>query len=1163
MSYTAINIQGNILSLEILDKIRADEEFAYQKPQDFGFGRKESLRDHIGAAWAEAHTLWEMYRRKVENLPEGEYGTSPTRKLWMVPLLYELGYDLESARAEEVEGRTYPISHRDIGRDGFPVLIMGYEDALDRKPGGNRLRMSPHALMQEYLNRTEHLYGLVTNGRVIRLLRDSNRLARLAYIEFDIEKMIEEDLYNEFALMYRLIHASRMPASQEETEESVIEHYHQESLAAGTRIRNKLRMAVKEAMEHLGNGFLQHAANEDFIARVRAGEVQANVLYRLLLRVIYRIIFVATIEERNLVFGRLSHKDPDYERKHRLRTLYREYYSFERLRGLAAASVYIDPAKEDLWQALLTTFRLFEPLGEGEKLGIQPLGGDLFGAGRLQEEGIDLYGLHITNEVFLGVLDRLTVFRNEKGERVRVNYRDLDVEELGSVYEALLELHPYFSTGGVHPRFGFTEGSERKLTGSYYTRHDLVAQLIRTALLPVIEERVGQAATPAGREQALLEITVCDPAAGSGHFLLAAARTLGFELARIRSGEENPGEEWITGAMRDVVERCIYGVDKNPAAVELCRLGLWLVGHNSGKPLTFLDHKIKCGDSLVGLDDLQRLDKGIPNGAFKPVTGDDKATAAYFAKKNKNFLKDRQLSLVQEPQETAENIHRYAGKYRDLVRFKVETLADYEEKQREYQQIKYNPGWLKDQTACNLFTWAFFQPYRQGQQDHETVTSETLALFRRSSGSVNARLEGIANAAAAEHRFFHWPLEFPDVFERGGFDVMLGNPPWDIIELKEKEFFATRDVSIANAANKAQRIKKIEKLKENNPALYEAYVKELHYINASRRFIQESGVLTLTIKGRTNTYSVFSELALKKLNKKGRGGILVPTGIATDDSNKLFFSKIVENNQLVSLFDFENKKALFPDVHRSYKFCLLNISGGEVTNTHKMQFAFFLHDVLDLQDKRRVFTLTKDDFLRINPNTRTTPVFRTKIDAELTSKIYSRVPVLINEQKNQNPWGITFRQGLFNMSSDSHLFRTAEQLRGEGFVLQGNRFVRGEEMWLPLYESKMIWHFDHRFCTYAGVESRSSTHMPTPTPEQYRDPAFLALPWYWVSREKVEEQTDREWFLGFRDIARSTDNRTGIFTIIPYVAINNKLPVMLSENSTTDIFCLLGHICPK
>lgn len=1163
MSFTSITIQGNIISTETLEKIRSGENYPHQQAVDFGFEKKVVLREKIASAWATVRGQWEVFRTKLENLPENDTGFTITRKFWIIPFLYELGYDIEASTAETVNQKSYAINFRDRNRDDFPVIVTGYYEKLDRKPESGRFRMSPHALMQEYLNCTEHLYGLVTNGKSLRLLRDSNKLSRLAYIEFDLEKIMEDGLYNEFAVLYRLLHSSRMPQSRDKAEESIIEYYHQESIDSGSRIREKLREAVHDAIIILANGFLKNSQNYEFIELVRRNEINPETMYKLLLRCIYRIIFLATIEERNLVYPKLNYKDPEYEKLQRLKNIYLNYYSIEKYRNLVSSPGYINPSKNDLWQGLLATFRLFEPGGEGVKLGIQPLGGELFGLNAMKDENIDLYSLKLTNENFTEFFIKLSAFRDERGVLTRINYRDLDVEELGSVYEALLELQPYFSTEGPYPFFGFTEGSERKLTGSYYTRHDLVAQLIKTALLPVMEERLGRASTREEKEKALLNITVCDPAAGSGHFLIAAAKVMGFELARIRSGEENPGEEWVLQATRDVIENCIYGVDKNPAAVELCRLSLWLVGHNRGKPLTFLKHKIKCGDSLIGVDDLSRLTKGIPKGAFNTSMEYESETALIYKKLNQEFLKTK-VYTTQAQEETLSNDEKIlADNYEKIIRIPVNKLADYSIKETEYMRLETSSQMNKDRTACNLFTYAFFQQYNE---KNEIITSETLALFLSSEHSINKGLKDLVNAKALEYKFFHWPLEFPLVFEKGGFDVVLGNPPWEIMELKEKEFFESRDKSIAQAENKDKRTKLIELLKNNNPGLYRDYLVALQYINASRKFIQESGVFKLTIRGRVNTYSVFSEKAMDLLNSQGRAGILIPTGIATDDSNKFFFSRLVESNRLVSLFDFENRKKLFKDVDSRYKFCLLTLSGGPLPANHEAKFAFFLHDVLDLQDKIRVFTLTRDDFLRINPNTKTCPIFRTKIDADLTKKIYNYVPILLNEEKSQNPWGVTFRQGLFNMATDSHLFKTASELEAMGFTLKGNRFVKGRppyqgdegEMWLPLYEAKMIWHYDHRFGTYESVDSRSNTQTPIPSLEQYQNPEYVIKPWYWVEKNKVLEilkpkksilknKDDKlfNWHLSFRNNARTTDERTFISSIIPICGVGNSMPLFL------------------
>lgn len=296
-----------------------------------------------------------------------------------------------------------------------------------------------------------------------------------------------------------------------------------------------------------------------------------------------------------------------------------------------------------------------------------------------------------------------------------------------------------------------------------------------------------------------------------------------------------------------------------------------------------------------------------------------------------------------------------------------------------------------------------------------------------------------AQALAVENRFFHWPLEFPEVFESGGFDVILGNPPWERIKLQEEEFFASRNTAIARAPNAAARKRLIADLPKTNPALWHDYQRALHGAESTSRFLRGSGQYPLTGRGDINTYSVFAERVRSLLNIRGRAGIIVPTGIATDATNQFFFADLVEQGQLASLFDFENREALFPGVHRSYKFCLLTLTGSR-TQTDATTFTFFATRTEHLRDPRRVFTLTADDIARINPNTRTLPVFRTRQDADLTRAIYQRVPVLVNERTGENPWGVRFLR-MFDMSNDSHLFRTRAELEKQGYRLVGNRFV--------------------------------------------------------------------------------------------------------------------------
>ncbi len=1136
MNLPSINIQGNILSGEILEKIR-NEDINHQTAVSFGQGKNARVRDEIGLAWSSIRGLWQTFRIRKERFSPEDSGTSETRNFWMLPFLTTLGYDVEKVTAEVIDNKTYAISHRAANLQGFPVHIMGINDSLDKRRESSGPRLSPHALVQEYLNKTDdHLYAIVTNGRHLRLLRDATRLVRMTYLEFDLEKMMEEELFADFAILFRVLHATRMPAKNGEGETSIIEQYHQESLDAGSRIREKLREAVEYAIQQLANGFLQHPANDILREKIRDQEIAPNDYYQHLLRLIYRFLFLLVTEDRGLVYP-----DKPSEALKKSRQIYTSFYSMDRIRRLVMCKLFVDHSKYDLWESVKVNFSLFEYAQTGEKLELKPLGAGIFEPGAL---GI-LPDLCLTNGVLLEVMQKLCYFEQPDGRgMIRVNYGDLDVEEFGSVYESLLELHPVITGMELsRPLFSFSYGSERKTTGSYYTRHDLVAQLLKTALDPLIEERLKPLQSRQEKEQALLSLKVCDPACGSGHFLLAAARKIALRLAQERTGEENPGREPMMQAMRQVIQHCIYGVDKNPAAVELCKVVLWIEGHSTGKPLSFLDHKIRPGDSLVGVDSLSRLKEGIPDGAFADTTGDHKPAVIAQKRRNTAFRKTRQFDLFFERIDFESHTRRFADGMRAVDALLGDDLDQINRQKQRYEAFRSHTGWWKDYTACNLFAYAFFQEYAENKSDHLYVNSEYLARYMQSAGSLNAQMEAMATAQAMKTRFFHWPLEFPDVAEQGGFDLILANPPWERIKLQEKEFFGGRDTAIEQAPNAAARKRKIEDLKNSNPTLLKAYHQALHESESSSKFIRDSGRYPLTGRGDINTYSIFAELIKEGINQKGSAGFIVPTGIATDDTNKHYFASLVEYGQLVSMFDFENKNAIFPGVHRSYKFSLITL-GGPYPN-RQTRFGFFLHDVLDLADKRRVFALTQQDFLNINPNTKTTPIFRTRQDAELTAKIYSRVPVLINEEKKQNPWGVKFMT-MFHMSNDSHLFRTRTQMEAEGFTLMGNRFVKGDEVWLPLYESKMIWHFDHRFGSYAGIDSRTSTQINSPTPGQYQDPCYQILPWYWVNKEEVERQTDRKWFLGFRDITNSTNERTMISSIVPLSAIGHTQPLIIS-----------------
>ncbi len=1137
---TGIDIQGNLIAADLTPDLLTGG-IKGQSPEDFGLAKSDKLADEIATAWGIAKAHWIAFQNYRSRLAEDDPATSLTREQWVMPLLRTLGYDpVYVAKAEVVDGQTYAISHRtEPGENKPPIHIIGAGIKLEQRPPSGTPRLSAHALVQEYLNRTEHLWAIVTNGLRWRLLRDSSLMTRLAYVEFDLEQILEGESFAEFGLFYRLFHRSRLPEGMEDVDECLLEFYHQESLQQGGRVRDRLRDGVEEALKILGTGFLQHPDNEALRQKLRLSAGDSEGLtdtdyYRQLLRLIYRLLFLMVAESRNLL---QQTDDPDKVR------IYREYYSLERLRALAEHLSWRREGFQDLWQGLRVTFRLFDENWRGELLGLSPLNGVLFGSRSL----LDIDECAIDNHDLVRALQHLSLYE-QKGQKRRVNYGALDVEELGSVYESLLDFHPQVVKREAAPSWEFqlVVGSERKTTGSYYTPPELVGQLIKSALEPVIEAKL-QSVAMVDQEQALLSLKICDPACGSGHFLLAAARRLGKELARIRSGEDQPGPESLRQAIRDVIQRCIYGVDLNPLAVDLCKVALWLEGLCHGVSLNFLDHRIKCGNSLVGVLDLECLKTGIPDDAYKAVMGDNTEISSKFKKRNKQEkqdLEDGQLALLFEVHE--QDRQKYAESSRQIGDMRDNDPPTVRAKEERYKRSRHLVSWLRDSSACNLWTAAFFMP----------LTEENLELLPTSAALENLlkgnwttqKIVDAANQLAKKKRFFHWALEFPDVFEfeQNGFDCVLGNPPWERIKLQEKEFFAAICPEIANAANKAARDKLIKELPRKKPELAKDFEEAKHDAEAQSKFMRTSLRFPLTAVGDINTYAVFAETARKLISKNGRAGIIVPTGIATDDTCKKFFGDLTQKQALASLYDFENREAIFSSVHRSYKFSLLSMSGKPVKQGN---FGFFLTQPRQVDDASRQFKLSPEDIALLNPNTLTCPVFRTSADAELTKKIYRQVPVLENERTGQNPWGISFLR-MLDMSNDSGLFRTEPSADC-----------------LPLYEGKMIQAYDHRAASVViNSNNQQRAAQPSETSaEQHLNPNYSTNPQYWVSKNEVSsilsQQNTPRLLLGFKSVTSPTNERTFIATFLPICGVGNSMPLILSIFSEKILICgLLANL---
>jgi hypothetical protein len=763
--------------------------------------------------------------------------------------------------------------------------------------------------------------------------------------------------------------------------------------------------------------------------------------------------------------------------------------------------------------------------------------GGIFETGPLDDP---VASARLSNSALLGALRALSLVRARDGGAMRrVDFGNLGAEELGSIYESLLELIPHYDSDERTYTLTVLPGNERKESGSYYTPTSLVECLLDSALDPLLDEVCSRGSSPE-RVAALLDLTVCDPACGSGHFLVAAARRIAKRIAAEETGESEPPEPSVRAALRRVVGRCIYGVDVNPMAAELAKVSLWLEALEPGKPLSYLDQNIRVGNSLLGVTPAL-LAGGLPDEALKPIEGDDKKVCTALKKQNA-AERAGQHDLFSQSGIPVTNA--VLAKRADSI---AHTLPDSLEDLHIHQQRQAEALATSDESRVQKLladAWcaAFVQPKTEVTRS-TAITQAVIENFAADDGSLNlAAAEHLVADVTRQYRFFHWHVEFPHIFRvgngakdlnpqtgwSGGFSCVIGNPPWEKVELKEQEFFAQRSPDIATAQNASARKKLIAALLDTDPALYAEFVNEQRKSAGWTHLLKETKRYPLTGHGRLNTYAVFAETARTVIGSHGRSGLVLPTGIATDATTAPFFSDLVRRAKLVSFLEFENEAFLLSRaVDHRVRFCLLSVCGS-ASRVDLADFAFGTRYMRDLPE--RLFTMPPGEILLVNPNTGTTPVFRSRRDAEITIAIYKRVPVLWRENPEENPWGLSFMQGIFNMASDSGLFHTTD----EGDVL-------------PLYEAKMVHDFDHRYGTYEDQTQAQANvgTLPRLTPEQHDDPTVTVQPRYWVDRAEVDKRLarrdwDRGWLLGWRDICRSSDQRTLISTVIPRVAVGDK-----------------------
>ena len=1159
--FTTVRVVGGLIPTDVLGRILAgDKDLGGLASADYHLASGESAREAANRAWPYLLGAWQNYKQALAKLPEGDPAVGLTREKWLTLLFKELDFGrLQPTPAGGIvmDDKSFPVSHV---WGATPLHLLGWGVDLDKRTKGvpGAADRAPQAMVQELLNRTDdYLWAMLSNGRTIRLLRDSTSLAGQAYVEFDLESMFDGEVFSDFVLLYLLLHQSRVEVPTDGIPADCwLEKWRTAAAESGTRALGLLRDGVKEAIEALGTGFLQVQGN-NLNDRLADGSLRLEDYHRSLLRLVYRLLFLFVAEDRGLLH------DAQADRQSIQR--YRDFFSTTHLRDLARKRR--GGRHTDLYDGLKITLRGLATNGGRPELALPGLGG-IF-----TDELIDVVSdADLPNEALLTAIRKLSIVHPKGSPPRTVDYRNLGAEELGSIYESLLELVSRHDQLDRTFTLELLAGNDRKTSGSYYTPTSLIDLVLDEALDPILDEKMRDK----DAEQALLSVTVCDPACGSGHFLVAAARRIATRVAAVRTGEADPTPTDVQHALHDVVARCIYGVDLNPMAAELAKVSLWLEAMEPGRPLSFLDAHIKVGNALLGTTP-RLIAEGIPDGAFDAIEGDDKKYASSLKRRNKqerdqSAASHQQGGLFDDATIDVSNAH-LRSQYSQAIdqSLKAADLSQLAAAEKRYREAQESPQARRARLVADTWCAAFVQHQQPGAIAITQATVEQAA-----AGALGAETEAEVDRLASEYNFFNWHLEFPEIFSvpdsgatnadtgwDGGFTAMLGNPPWERVKLQEQEFFASKDERIANAKNAAARKKFIKALPDEQPALWKEWTAARREAEGTSQYLRKSGRYPLCGRGDVNTYSTFAELFRSSIDYAGRLGIITPTGLASDATTADFIADTLRSQRLVSFYDFVNRQGIFVGVASLMRFAVSCISGGRPEGAARL--AFFCLEPSDVIGNR--YSLAAEDILAFNPNTGTLPVFGSKYDAEINRGIYRRNPVLICDSASDgNTWGLSFAT-MFHMANDSALFLTSDDLSNLGANFDGWSWVKGERTWLPLYEAKMLHLYDDRFGTYEGtelVDGKGVRAIPTPSDAQYDDPNFEPRARYWVDEAEVVaaigDLTDVGWFLGWRDVTYAEHVRTFVASVLPVAAVNHKFPLVVSAAKPHALVALLSSM---
>lgn len=1078
--------------------------------------------------------------------------------------------------------------------------------ALDRAEGKTE-KDTPSTQLLRYLRRIDDLtdgdlrWGILTNGARWRLYFSGARSTIDDYLELDLARIMRLDDLLDTGVSdqerdhWLSVFVAMFSRSAFERAGAKAPSFHDTARRDAAFYEERVAKSLSDLV------FTRlYPALGKAVAKAAPAATQLDDVRQATLILLYRLLFVLYAEDRGLLPIRDKRFD-DYALRHARLDIGRRKDEGDTFSSVA----------KTIWNRFAD---LAEMIDKGDpSVGLPPYNGGLFNTDRTPL----LKAIALGDDVMAEAIDILS-FEQHGGQRRYINYRDLSVQQLGSIYERLLEFELIRDdTGAVDIRPNIFA---RKNSGSYYTPDDLVLLILDETLEPLIADALDAFKAELGRlkaadsedfrisqlqkvdpAKAITRLRICDPAMGSGHFLVSLvdrltnhtlvaideARTLARdtagldyespvaeEIRKIRATIRHNAEDsrWAVSeeqlddpqlVKRMVLKRCVYGADKNPMAVELAKVSLWLHTFTVGAPLSFIDHHLAAGDSLFGLWVRDAIDKAGKGGELLYIEELRTAERQAGVMQRIEALTDAEIAEAHSSAEMWRDVEFQVGPLDSFVSFMH--ALDWLDLKQPVEKAAVR-AWLDGQYGDPLLILrGRVEPAIKMRRTGQGVGGK----LKKQQFDAEELLEALAHildaarSLIAEERFLNWQITFPGVWRNwassareGGFDAVVGNPPWDRIKLQQVEWFAARRPDIAKAQRASDRGRMIRALKSAGDPLFGDYEKADARAADTLRMARKSGHYPLLSRGDINLYSLFVERAYALVRPGGMVGFLTPSGIASDLSASAFFRKVATGGHLKSLYDFENRRTrygvepFFPDVDSRFKFVAMIGSPNRTFNA--AQCGFFLQATSELKNPDQAFPITAAGFARVNPNTGTAPIFRTRRDMALTTAIYDRLPVLV-DKSGPAPvaaWPVRYVR-MFDMTNDSHLFRTKAELEEQegAWPIGGNRWQSKNGEWVPLYVGRMIHQFDHRAASVTVNEDNlhNAALSGEVTAEMKTDPAFMPTPQFWVASTETRALDGAAFVVTFRDIARATDARTFIAAVAPACGFNNKAPLILGK----------------